>query len=114
MNRSYILAAGGTLALLALSGPAEAARWCATIDGAAMRCGFHSSAQCHRATGRGVACLPERAVRGANRNATARAPLMLEPNRPYWAAPNSCWIDEGYGRFSPCDSGNAGGGGGQN
>lgn len=24
------------------------------------------------------------------------------PSRPPWAQPNECYIDEGYGRFSPC------------
>jgi hypothetical protein len=27
------------------------------------------------------------------------------PTRPSWAGPNTCFTDEGYGRFSPCGSG---------
>jgi hypothetical protein len=30
------------------------------------------------------------------------------PNRPHWAAPQQCFTDEGYGRYTPCDSGGKG------
>jgi hypothetical protein len=40
------------------------------------------------------------------------APVRLQglqqpgfPTRPSWAGPNTCFTDEGYGRFSPCGSG---------
>jgi hypothetical protein len=32
------------------------------------------------------------------------APMAYGP-RPIWAAPGSCWTDEGYGRYRPCDAG---------
>ena len=30
------------------------------------------------------------------------------PNRPPWAAPQQCFTDEGYGRFTTCDNGGKG------
>jgi hypothetical protein len=27
---------------------------------------------------------------------------VRRPSGPPWAMPNECYIDEGYGRFSPC------------
>lgn len=32
------------------------------------------------------------------------APTMYPGPRPVWAAPGSCYTDEGYGRFRPCDA----------
>ena len=45
--------------------------------------------------------------RQAPRPSSARmiyAPVSLPrpPRGPPWAMPNECYIDEGYGRFSPC------------
>jgi hypothetical protein len=38
--------------------------------------------------------------------AMKRAPLFAPSNnRPGWASPQQCFTDEGYGRFTPCDSG---------
>jgi len=40
-----------------------------------------------------------------------RVPVMVEPasaqypRRPPWAAPQQCFIEEGYGRFFPCGGG---------
>jgi len=30
------------------------------------------------------------------------------PNRPRWAAPQQCFTDDGYGRFTPCEGGGKG------
>ena len=30
-------------------------------------------------------------------------PQVYPGPRPIWAAPGSCWTDEGYGRYLPCD-----------
>jgi hypothetical protein len=32
------------------------------------------------------------------------APMIYAGPRPAWAAPGSCYTDEGYGRFRPCDA----------
>jgi hypothetical protein len=40
-----------------------------------------------------------------------QAPVIAEPayrqfpSRPPWAAPQQCFIEEGYGRFFPCGGG---------
>jgi hypothetical protein len=40
----------------------------------------------------------------------AEIPAPRAPQfRPAWAGPNQCFTDEGYGRYSPCDAGMAGG-----
>jgi len=31
------------------------------------------------------------------------SPMAIPGPRPIWAAPGSCWTDEGYGRYLPCD-----------
>jgi hypothetical protein len=30
------------------------------------------------------------------------------PNRPRWAAPQQCFTDDGYGRYTPCEGGGKG------
>jgi hypothetical protein len=35
----------------------------------------------------------------------APAPMVSSGPRPVWAAPGSCYTDEGYGRYRPCDAG---------
>jgi hypothetical protein len=37
-------------------------------------------------------------------------PMAYPGSRPVWAAPGSCWTDEGYGRYRPCDAGPSTGG----
>jgi hypothetical protein len=37
------------------------------------------------------------------------APTAYPGPRPVWAAPGSCYTDEGYGRYRPCDAGPSGG-----
>jgi hypothetical protein len=38
--------------------------------------------------------------------AMERAPGLRPSNsRPGWASPQQCFTDEGYGRFTPCDTG---------
>lgn len=32
------------------------------------------------------------------------APTAYPGPRPAWAAPGSCYTDEGYGRYRPCDA----------
>jgi hypothetical protein len=32
-------------------------------------------------------------------------PGQIYPNRPYGAAPGSCFTDDGGGRFRPCSAG---------
>jgi hypothetical protein len=33
------------------------------------------------------------------------APMAYPGPRPIWAAPGSCYTDEGYGRYWPCGAG---------
>ena len=37
------------------------------------------------------------------------APTIYPGPRPVWAAPGSCYTDEGYGRYRPCDASPSGG-----
>ena len=40
------------------------------------------------------------------------APAQVSPGpRPAWAPPGSCFTDEGYGRYRPCDASPSIGGG---
>ena len=32
------------------------------------------------------------------------SPAAIPGPRPVWAAPGSCYTDEGYGRYRPCDA----------
>ena len=46
--------------------------------------------------------------RAARPLATEQEPFQryLEfPNRPRWAAPQQCFTDDGYGRYTPCEGG---------
>jgi hypothetical protein len=89
---------------------AQAARWCAYDGDAALRCGFRSQQQCKRVAGSRSDCRPQVAYRQAPpRNGLA--PGQIYPSRPAWASPYECFIDEGYGRFRPCNAGGDGGGG---
>jgi hypothetical protein len=99
------IAAAGFLAVLAGS-EAQAARWCSYEGGAVLRCGFHTQQQCRR-SGRHVACHPEVAAVPA----PGMLPGQIYPSRPYWSSPYECYIDDGGGRFRPCNAGDAGGGG---
>lgn len=39
----------------------------------------------------------------------ASAPVFTPSNtRPAWAAPQQCFTDDGYGRFTPCEGGGKG------
>lgn len=41
--------------------------------------------------------------------AMERAPVFTPSNtRPAWAAPQQCFTDDGYGRFTPCEGGGKG------
>jgi hypothetical protein len=33
---------------------------------------------------------------------------QISPSRPVWAAPQQCFTDDGYGRFTPCEGGGKG------
>jgi hypothetical protein len=82
-----------TLGLCSASGPAMAAPWCHT-GARGQGCVFETQAQCLSAVRRtGGAC-----------QAQAAAPRPT-PGRPPWASPFTCYIDEGYGRYRPCDAG---------
>jgi hypothetical protein len=104
-----MVAAAGFLAVGAGS-EAQAARWCSYEGGAMLRCGFHSQQQCKRSVGRHGACRREVAHR-QEPAASGMLPGQIYPSRPAWASPNECFIDEGYGRFRPCNAGGDGGGG---
>jgi hypothetical protein len=75
-----------------------------------LRCGFRSAQQCKRAAGARGDCRPQVAYRQVPpRN--GMAPGQIYPSRPAWSSPYECFIDEGYGRFRPCNAGGDGGGG---
>jgi hypothetical protein len=38
-------------------------------------------------------------------------PGQIYPSRPAWASPYECYLDDGNGRFRPCNAGGDGGGG---
>ena len=52
------------------------------------------------------------------RHVRAEGPVTIEqqqfqryqefPNRPRWAASQQCFTDDGYGRYTPCESGGKG------
>ena len=83
---------------------AQAARWC--IDGGARSsCAFESRRQCERAAGRwGGDCRRQYAQRRMTTEPTVR-PYTEFPSRPPNASPYTCYFDEGYGRYRPCDAG---------
>lgn len=89
---------------------AQAARWC--VDGGARSsCAFESRRQCERAAGRwGGDCHRQDAKRGVPGEPTARIydPVYPGfPTRPPNASPYTCYFDDGYGRYRPCDAGGA-------
>ena len=48
-------------------------------------------------------------VRAQRPVATERAQAFTPANtRPAWAAPQQCFTDDGYGRFTPCEGGGKG------
>jgi hypothetical protein len=48
-------------------------------------------------------------VRAGRAVAMERAPAFASANtRPAWAAPQQCFTDDGYGRFTPCEGGGKG------
>lgn len=102
-------AAAGLLAVSG-GGEAKAARWCAYEGGAVLRCGFHSLKQCQRNVGRHGACRREVAYR-RRPVAPDAIPGQIYPSRPAWSSPYECFLDDGYGRFRPCNGGGDGGGG---
>jgi hypothetical protein len=97
---------------------AEAARWCHT-GAQAQGCTFRTQAQCLRTARReGGDCRvqvaarrPAQVERHVPAGYSGMAPGQVYPNRPYWAAPNECFTDDGGGRFRPCSAGGDGGGG---
>jgi hypothetical protein len=92
-------------------GEAQAARWCSYEGGALLRCGFHSAQQCKRSVGRHGDCRREVAYRRQPKPvAPGMAPGQIYPSRPAWASPYECYLDEGYGRYRPCNGGGDGGG----
>ena len=96
--------------LAAFSGnEAQAARWCAYDGASLMRCGYTTQKQCQRRAGRQVECRPQVASRRAPR-AEGTRPGQIYPSRPAWSSPYECFLDEGYGRFRPCNAGGDGGG----
>ena len=61
--------------------------------------------------GAGVADAAHKGKRHKARHHAPRAvtyvpatPQAYPGPRPIWAAPGSCWTDEGYGRYRPCDA----------
>jgi hypothetical protein len=58
-----------------------------------------------------AALAPASAATKHKRHARTAAPMAqrIDPVEaappPVFQTPNSCWSDEGYGRFSPCDEG---------
>jgi hypothetical protein len=49
----------------------------------------------------------------AERSVEVQQPVRFQqyqqyPARPLWASPQQCFTDEGYGRFTPCDTGGKG------
>jgi hypothetical protein len=111
--RFLLMMAAATLLWALASDGAEAARWCHT--GAHARgCAFKSATQCARTARRvGGACRQQMARRSPPPSAhrapaqPGRASGQVYPDRPYWAAPGECFMDEGYGRWRPCSAGDA-------
>ena len=90
-------------------GEAQAARWCSFDTGAVQRCGYVSQRQCQRSAGRGGECRPQR-IAGRVAPAPGMAPGQIYPSRPAWSSPYECFLDDGGGRFRPCNAGDGGGG----
>jgi len=95
---------------IASVGDAEAARWCVEA-GARSSCAFESRRQCERAAGRwGGDCRRQYAQRGMTTEPTARSfgsAYPEFPTRPPNASPYTCYFDDGFGRYRPCDAGGA-------
>lgn len=111
--RILLTAAAAATATLIFSagGPAQAAaRWCSYEGDTAVSCGYRSEQQCLRSVGRSGLCRREAAYRQAPAE-PGMLPGQIYPSRPYWSSPEECFIDEGYGRFLPCNAGSGGDGG---
>jgi hypothetical protein len=109
MRILFAVTAAAGFALLSASNDAQAARWCSYDGGAKTRCGYSSQQQCRRAAGRHGECRPQVATRYEPRDPTMM-PGQIYPNRPYWSSPYECFMDDGGGRFKPCNSATGGGG----
>jgi hypothetical protein len=42
------------------------------------------------------------------RPAAMQQPTNAYPSKPRWAAPQQCFTDDGYGRYTPCEGGGKG------
>lgn len=107
------LAAAAVMSAWAGGEAKAASTWCAYEGSAVVRCGFHSAKQCRRSIGRHGACRRVAAVRRAPEPVAPPGfiPGQIYPSRPAWASPYECYLDDGYGRFRPCNAGGDGGGG---